>query len=82
VPSDHDLHRVADITGNAVETGAKIVVSVLKVGPKIGQAIADALKRDGLLTDKTTTGLHVRNHIKGCSGRTHSGRHIRKHLFG
>jgi len=68
--------------GNAVEAGAKVAVAALKVGPKIGQAVADTLKDKGLLTDKTTTDLHIRNHIKACSGRTHSGLHIRKHLFG
>jgi hypothetical protein len=82
MPSDNDLHRAAEIAGKAVEAGAKVTIGAIKIGPKIGQAIADKLKDDGIITNGTMTGMHLRHHIKGCSEKTHSGLHIRKHLFG
>lgn len=82
MPTDHALHSLADAAGRTVELGVKATVAVLRVGPQIAQGAADALKSKGLLTDETTTGLHIRHHIKGSSGRTHSGFYIRKNLFG
>jgi hypothetical protein len=80
--SPFDVNRAAENVGKALNNGAKVTIGAIKIGPKIGQAIADKLKDDGIITNGTMTGMHLRHHIKGCSEKTHSGLHIRKHLFG